>query len=264
MTTRAPGHLGSYVLAQPVRDYIRDTLMPARVGLPRIAQLAGVPYATLGHLVYGSPGSGRAPSWRIREGIAARVLAVTPSPAAPADSALVDATGTRRRAQALIAWGHTERRIVPLVPMERSRLGQVIRGQVTMVTARVDRGMRAAYDQLWDQPPRSATAQDRRIATLARARAKARGWPVPMAWDDDTIDDPATPVPTGWQRTAFWRGEDLAEEFAELAARHPARFTAPERVRSDVARRLGVSRTALDAALRRHPAPARPALERAA
>lgn len=43
----------------------------------------------------------------------------------------------------------------------------------------------ALYDDLWDKPALGEQA-DR-----ARARAKSNGWMPPLAWDDDTIDDPA-------------------------------------------------------------------------
>ncbi len=60
----------------------------------------------------------------------------------------------------------------------------------TRVRLRTDRAVRELYELLWDIAPPAKTAQQRRNITRAKAMAERYGWPPPLAWDDDTIDDP--------------------------------------------------------------------------
>lgn len=92
----------------------------------------------------------------------------------------VDATGTRRRIQALCAAGW---------PMDEigARIGVAGRDAVFLLTRRrwayrsTAARVAAVYEQLADTPGPS-----KRSSTLARSR----GWLPPLWWDDDTIDDP--------------------------------------------------------------------------
>jgi hypothetical protein len=80
--------------------------------------------------------------------------------------------------------------------MEPSNLGKSLGGE--HVRAGTARAVCALYDELWDQPPPEGTHRDKIAASRARNRAAAHGWPPPLAWDDDTIDDPdVVPNPTG-------------------------------------------------------------------
>ena len=120
--------------------------------------------------------------------VAAAILAVDPSLDNAAATARVDATGTRRRLQALVFAGW------PL-PIMQQRLGLVRLDRVLAagtVTAATARAVRAFYDTYWDHPPAVSTPQDRRAVTLARARAARDGFLPALTWDDDTIDDPRT------------------------------------------------------------------------
>jgi len=234
--------------ATPARALVRRC-MDAGIGLRRFAELSGVPYSTLSRLMYcGQPAVTAHNAAQITR--AAGTVLADPA-AALAAGAATDATGTRRRAQALIARGHTGTGIAPLVPMCHDHLEAIVSGRVTMVTARVARGMCAAYDQLWDQPPPTATPGQRRAATMARRRAERNNWPVPMAWDDDEIDNPDTPAPVGWRRKKSTPSAELAADYAELEASHPLRAVAPELVRRQIAERLGLRRDTLNTALAR-------------
>ncbi len=78
-----------------------------------------------------------------------------------------------------------------------------------------------------------------------RDRARARRWAPPLAWDDDTVDDPAAEPqgvrPTGWApKVTLAELEDLAEMGLS---------------RAEAAMRLGVTRAAIDQTVRRHPDP---------
>lgn len=93
---------------------------------------------------------------------------------------LVDATGTRRRVQALSALGWSQSYLG-----ERFGVGVSAVQQWTvssLVQAKTATSVRRLYDELSMTPGPSARA---------RGWAAKRGWPPPLAWDDDTIDDPA-------------------------------------------------------------------------
>ena len=101
---------------------------------------------------------------------------------------LVDATGTRRRLQALAAAGWPLAEVGRRLGWRRSRVRSAMcHRTVTLETAaRVS----AVYDDLWDKRYAPATFEDRRGAAISRAYARRAGWAPPMAWDDDEIDDP--------------------------------------------------------------------------
>ena len=157
---------------------------------------------------------------------------------------LTDATGTRRRIQALMRCGWS-------VSLLATRLGQPrqvlraklhVRGRVTPATAAA---VRALYDDLWDRPPPEGTRFERRAATMARRYAEDRGWPPPCAWDDDRIDDPDASPADGWERGGDGKREHgtLTAEALELAG-----FGLDER---QIAERLGVSAGTLSVTLAR-------------
>lgn len=107
----------------------------------------------------------------------------------------VDATGTRRRIQALAAIGWSLAEQSRRLGMERSAAhAMTTRAWVTVETAAK---VAALYDELAMTPGTS---------TRARCDARRRGWPVPLAWDEEDLDDPAAtptahlPSPTDWRR----------------------------------------------------------------
>lgn len=134
----------------------------------------------------------------------------------------IDATGTKRRIQALMRNGWS-------MALLSARLGysrQVLRKQLlegNWVTAATVTQVCALYDELWDQAPPEGDRFERRAATMARRFAAERGWPPPLAWDDDEIDNPDARPADRWERARGRAWGALAEEAAELAAQgeHP-------------------------------------------
>lgn len=98
--------------------------------------------------------------------------------------AFVDATGARRRLQALMTLGYTATQLGRSAGVSRYVIHDIIETQRL-----VQRGKLALvadlYDELWDAPPPANQGQ-RYVSNMAARR----GWAPPMAWDDDTIDDP--------------------------------------------------------------------------
>lgn len=177
--------------AQPVRDHV-IALQAQGMGWKRVAAVAGVSISTVSALLYGrgnrSGEQPRPPRRQIDRALAAKILAVELD---LAPSAYVDGTGSLRRLRALRAIGWTRAALAARLGRASGNLDLV--GRYAQVTASYAQAVKTLYDELWDQPQHGPAA-DR-----ARARALDLGWAPPMAWDDDTIDDPAA-VPHGVRR----------------------------------------------------------------
>lgn len=183
----AYGQWSPYVDADPVRAHVEE-LRAGGLGIRRVAALAGVNESILWKLVYGDRQRGMKPSRRVRESTAENILAVRASLDVLSPAAKVDATGTRRRLQALVAVGWSQSKLAARLGMGRSNFGCLLeRAQVMAATARA---VRALYDELWATAPPEAEWRDRAAASRARNYAALRGWARPLAWDDDEIDNP--------------------------------------------------------------------------
>jgi hypothetical protein len=94
---------------------------------------------------------------------------------------VVDATGTRRRIQALLALGWTLTDLGRRLGVTNRAIGHYSCGARREVLAGTARDVATLYDQLSMQPGPSA---------ITRRRARQAGWHRPLCWDDDLIDDP--------------------------------------------------------------------------
>lgn len=169
----------------------------------------------------------------IRRDIADRILAIAPNPP-PVRS--VDATGTRRRLQALAALGWPLDAIAERCGVNRRTLSRALAD--TTVTVTLAARVAAAYDQL---------SMTRGPSAGTRGRAARRGWAPPLAWDDETIDDPATQpcgLPSRGDRQLV---DDVAVD--RFLAGNPVSLTRPER--AAVAARLAGQGHSVHAVARR-------------
>jgi transcriptional regulator with XRE-family HTH domain len=138
---------------------------------------------------------------RSRESIlrstADKLLAVLPL---PDDEALIDATGTVRRVRALVAMGHSQKTLADEVGCAFTYISSLTHGRRPMVTVALARSVQRAYDKLWMS-----------VGSSVRARLKAErlGWHGPLAWDDDTIDDPKALPQTDAVPPAVTEGENV-------------------------------------------------------
>lgn len=128
----------------------------------------------------------------VRSSDALKILAVTVPDTPPPSHLPVDATATRRRLQALTAVGYS----LPAVLRAMGRTGErnlrdVIHGRQDVVAVATAVAVETAYNQLWDQEPTTHGVLPRHV-NRARALAARHRWALPMAWDDDSIGDPAT------------------------------------------------------------------------
>lgn len=98
----------------------------------------------------------------------------------------VDATGTRRRIQALGALGHTFATISEESGVVKTQVARIARGSARADEPKVAQStadkIRGAYDRL------SMVLGD---SVVTRSRAARKGWVPPLAWTDELIDDPA-------------------------------------------------------------------------
>lgn len=183
----AYGRWQPFVDAEPVRQHIQR-LRAAGMGQKRIAELACVSTNTIAKLLYGPT-----PTRRVRPWTAEKLLAITLSVDLLRAAALVDATGARRRLQALVAIGWPMMELARRMDMAPSTFSQFMRSRT--VRAINSRRVWELYESMWNQPPPQDTPRQRGVSSLACALARAEGWLPPLAWDDDTIDDPAAGAP---------------------------------------------------------------------
>ena len=204
----AYGTWAPLVDAAPVRAHLL-ALREAGIGWKRAASLAGVAPSTVSKLLYGL--GERPPSTRVRRETADRLLAVRPGRAPVLDGAYVDSTGTRRRLQALACLGWSDSLLGRRLGVDAGNYSSMMRRP--QVTAARARDVVRLYDELWRSGPPETDHRNRQSASRARNRARANGWAPPLAWDDDTIDDPvARPAPVAVQpggRPSSGRGRAL-------------------------------------------------------
>lgn len=119
---------------------------------------------------------------------------------------LLDGTGTRRRMRALAVRGWTYGDLAARVGSTHravQKIGQGCHPRVRVVTAEA---VKRVYAELCMTPGPSAGA---------RRYAARQGWVSPLAWDDDTIDDPDATPELGKRRAR--RRQDIAEDARFLA-----------------------------------------------
>ncbi|MBX9919112.1 MAG: hypothetical protein K2Y33_04665 [Mycolicibacterium frederiksbergense] len=170
--------------ADPARQHVR-ALQAAGMGTRRIAELAGCSRGVISALINGRTDRGEPPSKTMDREYSAAILAIE-IPEIPHEvvkpGQIVPSIGTARRLQALVCLGYTQAYLsarVGFLPSNGARLFDPARqASVTASTAR-----RAA--QLFAELQLTPGPSDQ-----ARRRAQRAGWAPPLAWDDDTIDDP--------------------------------------------------------------------------
>lgn len=230
----------AYVDAIPARDHVHH-LQAQGMGWKRIADAANLERSVVWKLLYGDPTRGLAPSKRVMPKTRDALLAVTLD---LAPGLTIDGTGTRRRLQALVTLGWSISELGRRLDTLPSNLATTIHGhkEVTVATAAK---VTALYNQLWDVTP-PPSGRHGSVPGRARAYAARKGWAPPLAWDDETIDDPqATPFVDGpTDITRSGTGRVNVDSLTDCA--HEWGLTMQQ-----AADRLGVRRGSIDYALRR-------------
>lgn len=213
-----------FVPVGPVRAHVVQ-LRAAGMPLERIAAAARVPAPVLESILEDRPLARR----QVGEETAQRLRAVTPARFLAGDSRLVDATGARRRLQALTALGWSRTALAARSGLHPETVRTIL--TAPRCQAHAAAAIRTLYDRVWDEAPPAATPVQRQAVDLARAEAATHRWAPPMAWDDDELDDP-TARPHGTVKARVTARERLDEVM------HLARAGVPL---EDAARRAGYS-----------------------
>lgn len=173
------------VPATPVRDHYL-ALLEAGMARNQISRISGVKVDQLDNLLRPRKDRGDQPAKTVFRRTADRLLAV-PVPAPhdvwryAAAGQPVHPAGTARRLQALVALGWTNRELAARLEMGEANLTTAVHAH-RHPTAGFARKVAALFDELQLTPGPSVRA---------RLRAQRNGWASPLAWDEDTIDDPA-------------------------------------------------------------------------
>jgi transcriptional regulator with XRE-family HTH domain len=175
----------TYVNADPARAHVAS-LQAQGMGWKRIAHAADIDTSVMWKLIYGDSTRNMAPSKRIRPATETAILSVTLD---LAGGAKIDSIGTTRRIQALVAIGWSQSKIAARLGVTPANFLGLAHGR-TGVTAGRAKDVADLYDQLWDQTPPRAGQRDKIAYSRSIRYAALAGWVVPMAWDEDTIDNP--------------------------------------------------------------------------
>jgi hypothetical protein len=151
--------------------------------------------------------------------------------------------GMRRRLQALAARSWPPPAIGKEMGVAARSIERELDGDDALAPELADE-VAEVYDRLWDRPPPSATAEDRKAAAETAARAAQSGWAPPMAWDDDRIDLPGARPEPGWRPgpRVRQRAADIAEDAEFVRANNGLR----DATMAEVAKRLGIRRDHLE------------------
>lgn len=115
----------------------------------------------------------------VQSGTAEKILSVPLN--VRVSAGMVPAVGAIRRVRALYALGHLNRVIVEESGISKDAVCALAAGTFTAIQVATDDAIRAAYDRL---------SMSTGTSWKTRKLAEANGWAPPLAWDDDTIDDP--------------------------------------------------------------------------
>jgi len=175
------GYQCSFVDAAPARDHVA-ALRAAGIGLRRLADLSGVSRSALSCLVNGRPERGSAPNKRVAAQTAAAVLAVEIPEVGHdqvADGQLVDAIGTVRRLQSLVAYGYPRYYLAGRLGIAPGNATALFDAATLRVTAATARKVAALFAELEATPGPSQRAKNDGLRN---------GWELPLAWDETELD----------------------------------------------------------------------------
>lgn len=167
--------------ATPIRRHAQR-LVDSGMGISEIERRSGYNRVGIRRILRGD-------YQRVTIPTARKLLSVKPAPIELHETGKVDPTGTRRRIQALTAAGWTLAAMAEHGNVRKQTLSRVLIAGSVFAATRAE--VAALYDALWDRQPPAATTRDRQNRGRALALAARNGWPTPMCWDDDEIDNPA-------------------------------------------------------------------------
>lgn len=164
-----------WIPSEPTRAHVK-ALRDKGIGVARISELSGVDHTSISDITSGVYAS-------VRQRTHDAIVAI-PIPARIVDGAsIMPSIGTARRIRALGRIGYSQTSIASRFGVNVQVINRIL--FQPYVTSQWAARISDLYEELQmvDGP-----------SDIARRRAEAKGWPPPIAWDDETIDDPnATP-----------------------------------------------------------------------
>lgn len=139
--------------------------------------------------------------------------------------------GTSRRLRALCALGWPQAELARRISIPTCTISHLVRGDINCTSRRNATLVHDLYDRLSGTPGPSQWQRD---------RARKLGWAPPLAWDDDTIDNPDATPDFGDRQRPSW-----ADRYREL--RDDIGLT-----HTEIATRLGIELESLHRQLDRH------------
>lgn len=206
------GQWQPFVAAEPVRAHLRKvqaTGMPLRV----VSEQTGLSLTALRYVLWGDVEHG--PGEKCRRETAEAVLSYWPAIADFPDHARIDPTGTKRRVEALEMLGFGRMAMADKVGMPKASFSRALRAD--RITAQVARAVMDLYDGWWNQTPEAHGVLPW-VADRTRRSAKARGFAGPLAWDDNTIDDPAAVPQTDASPSDYTDGDGAEDDYVDRVA----------------------------------------------
>jgi len=197
--------------ADSVREHLLH-LLEGEATLRGIAEVSGIPLSVVARLA-------RSRQSRVSRRVAAALLAVTTSELTQRSnpSGLVPKVGAVRRIRALHAIGHSASDIAAVSTLTERDVHDVVTQPGRWITQARWEAIARAYGHLSMTPGSSSKA---------REIAAAAGYPPPLAWDEEAIDDadaqPCEPDSDG--------GIDEVAVEAVMAGRRPEGLREPERI----------------------------------
>lgn len=154
------------------------------------------------------PARRQPPARQVRADTEQRLLAVRFAPSAVSAGRRLDATGSRRRLQALATLGWS----IPTLALHSALTTRTLRRALTAntVTADTARTITALYDRLHSKPAPRRTPAEHAAADRTITRRRQAGWRPPLTWQDidndpDGRDTPGTPPACGDESPAHLR-----------------------------------------------------------
>lgn len=115
---------------------------------------------------------------------------------------VVPALGARRRIHALCAIGYSQKAQAEYLGVSWKTVSAITGGRQLRVSRALLVRIQGMYDALGMTP-----APESHQARYSRTVASKHGWAPPLAWDDDTIDDPTAQPSTPEDGRYDWRTE---------------------------------------------------------
>lgn len=199
--------------------------MAAGMTVAQVSAASGVDHSSIRLLLGIAPN--RPASVSVRLSTERALLAIHFTPGETVGSARVDATGTRRRIEALLASGYTG--IYLLTRLGVRPDGTLTIGKRAQVPANVARAVHSLYEELEFTPGPSAWAV---------SYYRGLGYLPPAWWDSDTIDDPRV-MPRGI-RVFAGPDRELIDDLAAPRQERIALMLGHGLDAHDIAERLGI------------------------